>query len=294
MNKSAFEIVARVLCPAVLAMTASVCAMGQAATARPSPQPSPGNEVHARVTETLIDSGIRDDQAVDQMLAAYSPKVKALDTVIGNLKGELRKGGTGAGSLGNFVTNGILAEARKKLKKPIALAVTNGGGLRKNTIGEGPLRERDIFELLPFENALVAFDLTGAQVMDLLNVVIGHRDAQAGARIKYRTNAEKKAEVVSARLLVDGWEKEIDPAATYTVISIDYLFKRQSSTPSESEGNYSVFTQAKNIQPLGITIRDAIIDYVKSETAAGREIKAALDGRFVFEKSEASEGEPPR
>ena len=40
--------------------------------------------------------------------------------------------------------------------------------------------------------------------------------------------------------------------------------------------------QAKKIEPLGLTIRDAIIDYVKTETAAGRDIKVNLDGRFLI------------
>src|SRR6185436_20401393 len=127
--------------------------------------------------------------------------------VVGKLKGDLKKGGVGAGSLGNFVTDGIRAEASKKLGKPILLAVTNGGGLRKNTISEGELRLRDVFELLPFENALVSFDLTGDQVLELLRVVLSHRDAQSGMRIKYRINSDKKSEVVSARFLVDGLEK---------------------------------------------------------------------------------------
>ena len=100
------------------------------------------------------------------MLTVYAPKVRALDEVIGKLKGDLKKGGVGSGSLGNFVSDGIRAEASIKLGKPIVLAVTNGGGLRKQAIAEGELRLRDIFELLPFENALVAFDLTGAQLLD--------------------------------------------------------------------------------------------------------------------------------
>src|SRR5437773_9366669 len=94
------------------------------------PQPSPSaNDVHARVTETLVDSSTPDDQSVDQMLAAYTPKVRELDTVIGTLKGDLRKGGIGAGSLGNFVTDGLLAGARKKLGSSVVLAITNAGGL---------------------------------------------------------------------------------------------------------------------------------------------------------------------
>lgn len=262
-------------------------------TARPAPARTPA-DVHARVSETVVDSTIPDDPAVDKMLEVYAPKVRALDVVIGKLKGELRKGGIGSGSMGNFVTDGIRQEASRKLGKPVDLAVTNGGGLRKSVISEGELRVRDIFELLPFENALVAVDLTGAQVLDLLGVAVSHRDAQAGARIKYKTGANKQPEMETVRLLVNGQEKEIDPAKTYTVVSIDYLMNRRSSKPSATEGDYSILRAAKNINPIGLTIRDAMINYVKSETAAGREIRPNLDGRFIFDKSSSGTSEQPQ
>ncbi len=266
-------------------------AFGQA-TARPAPAATPA-DIHPSASETQVDSTIPGDAAVEKMLTVYAARVRALDEVIGKLKGDLKKGGIGAGSLGNFVTDGIRDVASRKLGKPIVLAVTNGGGLRKN-IPEGELRVRDIFELMPFENALVAFDLTGAQVLDLLRVAVSHRDAQSGARIKYRTGSNKQPEMESARFLLDGVETEIDPAATYTVISIDYLWKRRSTTPSETEGNYSVLGESKNIKPLGLTIRDALINYVKAETAAGRDIKATLDGRFVFDRATSGGAEEPK
>lgn len=256
-------------------------AFGQAA------QPAPSKEAGARVTETQVDGAIKGDAAVEKMLGAYSPKVRELSTVIGTLKGELRKGGVGAGSLGNFVTDGLLAEARKKLGKSVVLAVTNGGGLRKNTMSEGDIRMSDIWELLPFENVLVQFDLSGEQLVALLNQVLSHRDAQSGARIVYRVNAENKPEFASARLLVNGREEEIEPQATYTIVSIDYLWKRQSTTPSDQEGNYSVLGKAQKIEPLGLTMRDAMVQYVKDETAAGRSIRTNLDGRFRQEPTEA-------
>jgi len=256
-----------------------------AAKPQTTPAPAGGADVHARVTETLIDASVADDPAVDKMLAVYAPKVRELDNVIGKLTGELRKGGVGAGSLGNFVTDGILAESRAKLGNSVVLAVTNAGGLRKNAIAEGELRQRDIFELLPFENALVQFDMTGAQLLTLLKQVVSHRDAQAGARIKYVNDASNRPQLESVQLLIDGQAKEIDPAATYKVVSIDYLWKRSSTIPSETEGNYSVLNQSKKIEPLGLTIRDAIIHYVKSETAAGRDIKTNLDGRFMLDKT---------
>jgi 2',3'-cyclic-nucleotide 2'-phosphodiesterase (5'-nucleotidase family) len=261
-------------------------AFGQAA-ARPAPAATPA-DVHARVTEAPVDATISDDKAVDKMLEAYSPKVRALEQVIGKLKGDLRKGGVGAGSLGNFVADGIRAESSRKLGGPVLLAVTNSGGMRKNAISEGDLTLRDIFELLPFENALVAFDLTGAQVLDLLRVVVSNRDAQSGARIKYRVTTDKQLEVESVKLLIDGQEKEIDPKAVYTVISIDYLL-------NVTGGDYAVvLKQATNTRPLSLTIRDAITNYVKAETAAGRDIKSTLDGRFVFDKAASGAEEPPQ
>jgi 2',3'-cyclic-nucleotide 2'-phosphodiesterase (5'-nucleotidase family) len=257
------------------------------AAARPAPAATPA-DIHANVTEASVDSTLSDDAAVDKMLEVYSPKVRALDQPVGKLKGDLRKGGVGAGSLGNFVTDGIRAQSGVKLGKPVALAVTNGGGLRKNIIPEGDLTLRDIFELLPFENALVSFDLTGAQVLDLLRVVLSHGDAQSGARIRYRLDSNKKLELESANLRIDGAEKEIDPAATYTIICIDYLL-------NVTGGDYAtVLKKATNTRPIGVTTRDAITDYVKAETAAGREIKSTLDGRWSFDKATSGTAEEPK
>ena len=208
------------------------------------------------------------------MLAVYGPKVRALDVVIGKLKGELRKGGYGAGSLGNFVADGMRAQGSIKLGKPVDLAVMNGGGLRRNTISEGELRARDIFELLPFENALVTLDLTGEQVLKLLGVVVSGREAQSGARITYITKADKSAALERATL----GNKEIDPTATYTVVTIDYLV-------NVGGDRYAVLREGKNTKALGITLRDAMMDYVKAETAAGRDIKPNLDGRFDLDKA---------
>lgn len=254
--------------------------------ARPAQTPAAAPaDIRVRPTELAVDAATPNDPAVDKMLETYAPRVRELDLVIGTLVGDLKKGGAGAGSLGNFVTDGIRSRASLKLGKPVDLAVTNNGGLRKSVIAEGELRTRDIFELLPFENALVEFELTGAQVLDLLRVVIQKGDAQSGARVIYRQNA-RKMELVSASLLVNGQLKQIDPAATYRVICIDYLLR--------VKGDYSMLQQAKTSKPLGLTIRDVMIDYVKAEVAAGRNIKATLDGRFQFEKPAGTAEVPPQ
>ena len=248
----------------------------QGATAAP-------RDIHARVTETLVDSSIPDDPAVDKMLAAYSPKVHELDVVVGKLKGELRKGGIGAGSLGNFVADGMRAVSSAKLGKHVDLALMNGGGLRRQNITEGELRARDIFELLPFENALVTLDLTGEQLLRLLGVIVSSREAQSGARITYLIKADKSFQLETARL----GGKEIDPKAIYTIVTIDYLV-------NVGGDRYGVLREGKNTRPLNITLRDAMMEYVKSETAAGRDIKPNLDGRFVLDRANSViSGEAP-
>lgn len=278
---------ARHLLVVLLLISASFgCALAQAPTPKESPKPKPA-EVNVRAENVPVDSTIPDDPSVNQMLVAYSPKVRELDTVVGALKGELSKGGMGAGSLGNFVADGMRWQATLKSGKPIDLALMNGGGIRRNTIGEGELRVRDIFELLPFENALVTFELTGAQLTRLLKMIVASREAQSGARVVYFTKPDKTNEVESLKLRTPGGEKEIDPAASYRVVTIDYLVSRGGDMAT-------LLREGKNLQPLGITLRDSIMAFVKSETAAGRTIRANLDGRFWLDRAKSAVVEETR
>src|SRR5947208_6157972 len=291
--KSVLRIV-RSLGYALWLLLVSFSAVDRANAQQPAPAQSPTptitapRDVKARVTETLIDSSIPDDPALDQMLTAFSPKVRALDIVIGRLKGELRKGGMGAGPLGNFVTDGMRTQASAKLGKRIDLSIMNGGGLRRNTISEGELRARDIFELLPFENALVTLDLSGEQILKLLGVEVSGREAQSGARLTYMIKADKSSQLETAMLRDEqGRDQEIDPKATYTIVTIDYLVNVGGE-------RYSVLREGRNTKPVGITLRDAIMDYVKSETAAAREIKPRLDERFILDRANSvPSGEAP-
>src|SRR5258708_34124087 len=154
----------------------------------------------------------------------------------------------------------------------------NGGGIRRNTIGEGELKARDIFELLPFENALITVDLTGEQLTRLLQMIVASREAQSGARIVYKTNADKSSEMESAKLVDAGGVREIDPKATYTIVTIDYLYRVGGS-------RYGMLQAGKNMKELGITLRDAVLNYVKLETAARREVKPNLVGQVVLDKA---------
>jgi len=247
--------------------------------------PAP-TKVGTRAKQTTVDASIPDDPSVQKLIAPYSEKVRALTLVIGKLDDVLKKDGAGGGSLGSFVTDGMRAQAKAKLGKPVTLAIVNAGGLRKNEIAAGELRASDIFELLPFENALVALEINGAQLLKLLPVLA--RDGQSGARIHFKWNDQNRAEFVSGKLVDEsGQEQEIDPEKIYTIVTIDYLLNLNS-------GPYALLHEAKSKTPLNLALRDSIIDYVKAETSAGRNIRAAKDGRYVQVGPDRKGPEEPR
>ncbi|PWT90149.1 MAG: hypothetical protein C5B55_10155 [Blastocatellia bacterium] len=250
----------------------------QPCEASPSPAKAaasgPPVKVGVKATQVVVDESVAPDPTVEKLVAGYSQKVKQLTNVIGTLDGELQTGGVGASTMGHFVADGIMSAAKARLGPHVDFAFTNAPGLRKKEIQPGPLKAWDIFELLPFENSLVQVELTGSQLLMILQRLTTARDAEAGARIQFKWNEQNRAEFISAKLVdASGQEREIDHNKTYTVVTIDYLIK--------VAGNYAILQDGKNIKPLNITIRDAVMDYVKAETAAGRHIQARLDGRFV-------------
>jgi len=273
------------VCLLVLCAHSSPAQSGSAAT-QPAPKPhtrgrastSKPPKIHA--SERVIDSSIPEDRAVNAVIAPYSARVRALNVVIGKLSADIVRSGMGGGAMGNLVVDAIRSRAQVKLGRPVTLALTNYGGLRKKQFPAGDIMELDIFQLLPFENALVTVDLTGEQLLRLLQVVVAERDAQSGARLTYR-RTEQGYNLISAKIgdspnsLAD-----IDPAATYQIVTSDYLVKRG--------GRYAILGEGRNVTPLDLTIRDAVSDYIKAETAAGRAIRPALDDRYVFDRQSST------
>jgi 2',3'-cyclic-nucleotide 2'-phosphodiesterase (5'-nucleotidase family) len=265
--------------------------LGQTPAIEPCPAaPKPSitanpEKIGARPGRSVVDASVPDDANVEKIVAPYTEKVLELSKVIGRLEGGLNKTGVGGGTVGNFVADGIKAYATKSGKSP-ALTIMNVGGLRKNEISAGELRASDVFELLPFENALVAVEVTGVQLAKLIQIVT--RDAQSGARIHFKWNEESRPEFLSGKLVDEnGKEQEIDPQKLYTVVTINYLLERGG-------GGYAILQEAKSKTPLNITLRDAIMGYVKSETAAGRPIRGVKDDRFIQVGPDPKVVEPPR
>ncbi|MEK5329976.1 bifunctional metallophosphatase/5'-nucleotidase [Lysinibacillus sp. FSL W8-0992] len=68
--------------------------------------------------------------------------------------------------LGNVITDGMLAKA-KKYNPDVIMALQNGGGIR-TAINQGPITVGEVISVLPFGNTLATVTLTGAELKQTL------------------------------------------------------------------------------------------------------------------------------
>jgi 2',3'-cyclic-nucleotide 2'-phosphodiesterase (5'-nucleotidase family) len=89
----------------------------------------------------------------------------------GGAEPELAKGSGDDDALGDWVADTMMAAA--SLGGPVQAALTNHGGLRRH-LAPGPVRAEDLYEVLPFENQLVVAELTGAEMVQLVQETLRH------------------------------------------------------------------------------------------------------------------------
>jgi 5'-nucleotidase len=131
-------------------------------------------------------SALQPDPAVDAIVRRYAELTAPLsDMEVGRLSAPLerRQNAAGESTLGAMVADAFLAGSSDTShgERPAQIAFTNPGGLRSDlptlavTFGQ-------LYNVLPFNNNLVSMDLTGAQILRLLEQQ-WERPQPAGGRI---------------------------------------------------------------------------------------------------------------
>jgi len=148
-------------------------------------------------------------------------------------------------------------------------AIINSGAIRKS-VSAGPLTRLDIKEMLPFENTLVTFEVTGEELLSLIkfNIEVSRKTENeelqlSGLSYKYRINGDK-SELLGA--WING--EEIIPEATYKGGSIDFVLFSQSET-------YFGFT-IKNGVDSKILLSDATIEFLSKNKVIDANITGAI------------------
>lgn len=165
--------------------------------------------------------------------------------------------------LSNFSADVYKKSASEYMKFPVDVAIVNLGGLR-TSVPQGAITVRKVFELMPFENELVVVWLKG----DKLNALLQGFAAIGGQGVAGLTFEIRKGK--AEKILIGG--VPIDLNKTYTVATNDYLAAGNDKMEPLAQHIKSEFTNIK--------IRDMLLDYIKNESAQGRKITSALDGRI--------------
>jgi 5'-nucleotidase len=119
----------------------------------------------------FLDETVPADPAVDALLAPYLPEHRAaVNGTVGVLAAplDLRRSAVrgGEAAAGNLV-----ADAWRAALPGADIALVNGGGIRGDTvIPAGLFSREDLETILPFQNRLVAVNLTGGQIRQALEI----------------------------------------------------------------------------------------------------------------------------
>lgn len=175
--------------------------------------------------------------------------------------------------MGNLVAEAMLDRVKDQ---GVSIAIMNSGGLRAS-IDAGEVSMGEILTVLPFQNTLATFEVTGADVIAALENGVSQVEEVQGrfpqvAGLQYTWDASKPAnEGRIIDVLVqndDGWTP-IDPEATYGVVSNNYV--------RGGGDGYEVFeTNATNVYDFGPNVETVVADFM----AANAPYEPFVDGRI--------------
>lgn len=176
-------------------------------------------------------------------------------------------------SMGNLIADAL----RIGLKTDVGLM--NGGGIRGDSLiaAGAPITRKDVLRELPFGNVGVVTALSGADLRAVLENGFSRTEDKAGrfpqlsgVSVVYDPTAPAGARVV--RATVGG--KPLDPAATYTVATTDYLLKGGDGYDALGRGRILV-------DPSGGTLlATLVIDHIQTQ----KTVSPAVEGRITEKK----------
>ncbi|MDF1800313.1 MAG: bifunctional UDP-sugar hydrolase/5'-nucleotidase [Planctomycetota bacterium] len=170
----------------------------------------------AHLVELPPDAELDDAALAEACAALTAIGAEEMDLVVGRFEAPLlRSRGVASGSAGNWITDAF----RSRLGTDVA--IQNRGGIRRD-IEAGEVRRRDLFEMQPFGNTLVAIELTGAELFTTVERALTDRKHSgiefSGMTVHYRGEAPD-LELVA--VTVGG--EPLDPAATYSLATNSFL-----------------------------------------------------------------------
>jgi 5'-nucleotidase len=217
-----------------------------------------GNITEAKGEPILIDAGVTEDEAtVARIKEMAGPLEEIRNKVVADTAEPI--GGDRAVcraqecTMGNLIADAMLARVADQ---GISIAFQNSGGIRAS-IDAGQITMGDILTVLPFQNTLSTFQVTGAVLVEALENGVSQVEEGAGrfpqvAGMSYAFDAS--AEVGSRISDVMVGDMAIDLAKVYGVVSNNYV--------RNGGDGYAMFKTAMNPYDFGPDVADVTAEYL--------------------------------
>ena len=236
-----------------------------------------GNLKHAGGDTIVLDASVPQDEAILARVKELAGPIEELKArVVAQaaevLDGERERCRQQECVLGNIIAQAMLDRVRDQ---GIQIAIQNGGGIRAS-IDAGEVTMGEVLTVLPFQNTLSTFRVTGETIVQALENGVstvedgGGRFPQvAGMKYTFDPAAPKGARVSEVMVDEGGTWAPIDPAKVYGVVSNDYLRK--------GGDGYRMFVDAADAYDYGPDLADVTAAWM----AAQGPVAPALDGRIT-------------
>ncbi|MCE5335712.1 MAG: bifunctional metallophosphatase/5'-nucleotidase [Desulfobacteraceae bacterium] len=208
-------------------------------------------------------SGASFDPVVAKIVEKYESQVRTeFSRVVGTASVDLSRSAAKESNLGDLITDAMRDASGAQI------AFHNGGGIRTD-IAKGPITLEQIYTVLPFDNVLVSMEITGGQIMEVLEKsILGEKILQvSGIQVEYDLAKPAGARVVSVQ--VEG--RPLDAGVSYRIATNDFL--------AAGGDQYNPFKLGRGVL-FGETIREVVSDYISKHSP----VATATQGRIIFRK----------
>ncbi|TPE48804.1 bifunctional metallophosphatase/5'-nucleotidase [Amaricoccus solimangrovi] len=212
----------------------------------------------------LLDRSVTPDPGVLKDIKTYSGPIEALKAkrvgeVGADIDGSRESCRARECAMGDLVADAMLDRVKGQ---GVTIALQNGGGLRAS-IGAGEVSMGEVLAVLPFQNTLSTFNISGAGIVAALENGVSEVEEGAGrfpqvAGLRFTwdpagaPNGGRIREVLVAE--GDGWAP-IDRAKVYTVVTNNFM-------RNGGDGYAVLRDQGDNAYDYGPNLEDVLADYL--------------------------------
>lgn len=232
-----------------------------------------GEIVEAAGEPIIMDAAVAEDEATKARIAeAAAPLDEIRNRVVAEaaeaIDGERGSCRAAECTMGNLIADAMLDRVKDQ---GVQIAIQNGGGIRAS-IDAGEVTMGEVLTVLPFQNTLSTFQVTGETIVAALENGVSQHEEGAGrfpqvAGMSYAFDASKESGSRVSDVMVGG--EPIDMGKLYSVVSNNYV--------RNGGDGYKMFRDAQNAYDFGPDLADVTAEYL----AAKGPFKPYLDGRIT-------------